>query len=97
MINYNIRGIIIDKVACCQWKNKIKMINREYHDNYSWNERSSCVFNNFDDYACNFRDLNCSFRYHIIYEIQSTHEIGHLPQRYCYSSGTKDLKWVIKN
>ncbi len=34
MINYNIRRIIMDKVALIRWQNCIKRVNSEYHGYY---------------------------------------------------------------
>ena len=38
MINYNILGKLIDKVALNKWKNRVTRINQEYHNLFILNK-----------------------------------------------------------
>jgi len=58
MINYNIRKIIIDKVAINKWKNKVKNINQEYMNVY--------YIDNYDNFMAIIDEIKS--RYVWIYE-----------------------------
>ena len=54
MINYNILGKLIDKVALNKWKNRVERINQEYHSLFVLDEHD--IICTYDEDLCS----NCS-------------------------------------
>jgi len=55
IINKNIMTKIVDKVALNQWKSKIKNVNTQYHQIFTWYDKPKTLSCDHTDFMCTHR------------------------------------------